>query len=241
MEVIPAIDLMNGKIVRLSRGNPKTAKVYPDFGNPLETAKKWKSEGAKKLHIIDLDAAFGLGDNIPTITEIARNLSMPIQVGGGIRTMKDVENLLRVGISQVILGALAFREPGVLREIAEKFGENIAVVALDNKEGKIMVEGWKTPTGLDVKEAIKKFVSLNVRAFLVTSIIRDGMLSGPDVETLKEACRESDVYIIAAGGISNLDDLAILKSIGVEAVVIGKALYEGKFTLKEALEKVREK
>ncbi len=240
MEVIPAIDLMNGKIVRLSRGNPKTAKVYSDFGNSLETAKKWKSEGAKKLHIIDLDAAFGVGDNIPTITEIARNLSVPIQVGGGIRTMKDVENLLSVGISQVILGALAFREPGVLREIEEKFGENIAVVALDNKGGKIMVEGWKTPTGLDVKEAIKKFVSLNVRAFLVTSIIRDGMLSGPDVKTLKEACRESDTYIIAAGGISNLDDLAILKSIGVEAVVIGKALYEGKFTLKEALEKVRE-
>jgi phosphoribosylformimino-5-aminoimidazole carboxamide ribotide isomerase len=240
LDVIPAIDLMNGKIVRLSRGNPKTAKIYSDFGNPLETAKKWKNEGAKKLHIIDLDAAFGIGDNIPTITEIAGNLSVPIQVGGGIRTMKDVENLLRVGISQVILGALAFREPCVLREIEEKFGENIAVVALDNKEGKIMIEGWKTPTGLDVKEAIKKFISLNVRAFLVTSIIRDGMLSGPDVKTLKEACRESDAYIIAAGGISNLDDLAILKSIGVEAVVIGKALYEGKFTLKEALEKVRE-
>ncbi len=240
MEVIPAIDLMNGKIVRLSRGNPKTAKVYSDFGNPLEIAKKWKNEGAKKLHIIDLDTAFGLGDNIPTITEIARNLSVPIQVGGGIRTMKDVENLLRVGISQVILGALAFREPGVLREIAEKFGENIAVVALDNKEGKIMVEGWKTPTGLDVKEAIRKFVSLSVRAFLVTSIIRDGMLSGPDIKTLKEACKESDAIVIAAGGISNIDDLAILKSIGVEAVVIGKALYEGKFTLKEALEKVRE-
>ncbi len=240
MEVIPAIDLMNGKIVRLSRGNPKTAKVYSDFGNPLETANKWKNEGAKKLHIIDLDAAFGLGDNIPTITEIARNLSVPIQVGGGIRTMKDVENLLRVGISQVILGALAFREPGVLREIAEKFGENIAVVALDNKEGKIMVEGWKTPTGLDVKEAIRKFVSLSVRAFLVTSIIRDGMLSGPDIKTLKEACKESDAIVIAAGGISNIDDLAILKSIGVEAVVIGKALYEGKFTLREALEKVRE-
>jgi phosphoribosylformimino-5-aminoimidazole carboxamide ribotide isomerase len=235
LKVIPAIDLMKGKTVRLSRGNPQKAKVYDDFGDPLEIAKKWRNEGAQKLHIIDLDAAFGFGNNLAIIGEIARNLSTPIQVGGGIRTIEDVEILIKTGISQVILGALAFRKPEVIREIEKKFGKNTAIVALDNKEGKIMVEGWKAETGIDVMEAVKKFGSLNVETFLITSIARDGMLSGPDVETLKAVCRESNSYIIAAGGISSLDDLTILKSLGVAAVVIGKALYEGQFTLKEAI------
>jgi len=240
LQVIPAIDLMNGKTVRLSRGDPKTAKIYEQYGSPIETAKKWRREGAEKLHIIDLDAAFGFGNNASVIAKIAENLSLPIQVGGGIRTVEDVGKLLRVGVTQVILGALAFKEPEAIGLIEGKFGKNTVIVALDNKEGKIMVEGWKTSTGMGVREAMDRFRSLYVRTFLITSISKDGMLSGPDVKTLKEACEDLDSYVIAAGGIGSLADLSILKSIGVAAVVIGKALYEGSFTLKEAIERAGE-
>ncbi len=239
MQLIPAIDLMNGKIVRLTHGDPKTAKVYGQFGGPVEKAKKWKAEGAKKLHIIDLDAAVGTGNNRSVIAEIAKNVELPIQVGGGIRTIGTAQKLLNMGIKQVILGALAFSNPKAITQIQQKFGTEAVIVALDNKDGKIMVEGWKTATTLGVKEALKKFTALGVKTFLVTSITKDGTLSGPDLETLSEACQYPNVAIIAAGGIGSLNDLTALKRIGVEGVVIGKALYEGRFTLKEALKSVR--
>lgn len=238
MQLIPAIDLMNGKIVRLSRGDPKTAKVYNQFGGPVETAIKWRAEGATKLHIIDLDAAFGMGDNLAVITEIAESVELPIQVGGGIRTIETAQKLLTMGISQVILGALAFSDPKAITRIQQEFGSETVIVALDNKDRKIMVEGWKTPTTLGAKEALKKFTVLGVKTFLVTSITKDGTLSGPDLETLSEACQYPNVEIIAAGGIGNLNDLTVLKRVGVEGAVIGKALYEGRFTLKEALKSV---
>jgi phosphoribosylformimino-5-aminoimidazole carboxamide ribotide isomerase len=238
MQVIPAIDLMKGEIVRLSRGDPKTAKVYDQFGNPVETAEKWRKEGAKKLHIIDLDAAFGMGDNLSVVAKIAKSVDLPIQVGGGIRTIEAVEKLLTTGISQVILGALAFSNPESVTQIQKKFGSEPIIVALDNKDGKIMVEGWKTPTTFGMREALEKFAKLKVKTFLITSITKDGTLSGPDFDTLSEACQYPNVDIIAAGGISSLNDLTALKRIGIEGVVIGKALYEGRFTLKEALKAV---
>jgi phosphoribosylformimino-5-aminoimidazole carboxamide ribotide isomerase len=235
VQVIPAIDLMDGKIVRLSQGNPKTAKVYNQFGNPVETARKWKTEGAKKLHIIDLDAAFSTGNNLAVIAKIARSIDLPIQVGGGIRTVDAVEKLFTTGITQVILGALAFSNPKAITQIQEKFGAEHLIVALDNREGKIMVEGWKTPTNFGITEALEKFAKLEVNTFLITSITKDGTLSGPDLDTLSKACQHPNVDIIAAGGISSLNDLAALKWVGVEGAVVGKAIYEGRFTLKEAL------
>ena len=238
MQVIPAIDLMKGKIVRLSRGDPKTAKVYDQFGTAVETAKKWKREGARKLHIIDLDAAFGTGDNLSVIAEIVESADLPIQVGGGIRAVKAVEKLLVLGVSQVILGALAFSDPNAVAQVQRKFGSKPIIVALDNKDGKIMVEGWKTQTAFGIKDALEKFTELKVQTFLVTSITKDGTLSGPDLETLSEACRYPNVEIIAAGGIGSLNDLIALKRVGVEAAVVGKALYEDKFTLKQALRTV---
>ena len=240
MQLIPAIDLMNGKIVRLTHGDPKTAKVYSQFGGPVETAKKWQAEGATKLHIIDLDAALGLGNNLSVIAKIAKNVDLPIQVGGGIREIGAVEKLLKLGVSQVILGALAFSDPDAATQIQQRFGANSVIVALDNRDGKIMVEGWKTATALSMKEALEKFATLGVKTFLVTSITKDGTLSGPDLETLREACQYPNVKIIAAGGIGGLNDLLALKQVGVEGAVIGKALYEGRFTLKEALKKVGE-
>ncbi|MBN1357507.1 1-(5-phosphoribosyl)-5-[(5-phosphoribosylamino)methylideneamino]imidazole-4-carboxamide isomerase [Candidatus Bathyarchaeota archaeon] len=240
MQLIPAIDLMKGEIVRLTHGDPKTAKVYSQFGGPVETAKKWQADGAKKLHIIDLDAALGMGNNLSVIAEIAENTDFPIQVGGGIRNIEAVEKVLGLGVNQVILGALAFSDPQKVTQIQQAFGAKSVIVALDNRDGKIMVEGWKTATAIGIKEALEKFVALGVKAFLVTSITKDGTLSGPDLDTLREACHYPDVEVIAAGGIGGLNDLVALRSVGVEGAVIGKALYEGRFTLKEALKTVGE-
>ena len=191
MQLIPAIDLMNGNIVRLTHGNPKTAKVYDQFGEPVETARKWKAEGAEKLHIIDLDAALGFGDNLSVIAEIAENVNLPIQVGGGIRKVERAERLLTLGVSQVILGALAFSDSKAVTKIQQGFGAKSVIVALDNRDGKIMVEGWKTAAELDMQEALEKFAALDVKGFLVTSITKDGTLSGPDINTLREICHYS--------------------------------------------------
>jgi phosphoribosylformimino-5-aminoimidazole carboxamide ribotide isomerase len=240
VQLIPAIDLMNGKIVRLTHGDPKTAKVYSQFGGPVETAKKWQKDGATKLHIIDLDAALGMGNNMPVIADIAESTDLPIQVGGGIRSVDAVEKVLGLGVSQVILGALAFSDPKAITQIQQRFGEESVIVALDNRDGKVMVEGWKTATALGMKEALEKFVALGVKVFLVTSITKDGTLSGPDLDTLREACQYPSVEVIAAGGIGGLNDLVALKRVGVAGAVIGKALYEGRFTLKEALKMMEE-
>ncbi|MCW4054533.1 MAG: 1-(5-phosphoribosyl)-5-[(5-phosphoribosylamino)methylideneamino]imidazole-4-carboxamide isomerase [Candidatus Bathyarchaeota archaeon] len=240
MQLIPAIDLMKGKIVRLTHGDPKTAKVYSNFGGPVETAKKWQAEGAKKLHIIDLDAALSIGNNLSVIAEIAKNVDLPIQVGGGIRNIEAVEKVLDLGVSQVILGSLAFSNPKAVTKVQKGFGSESVIVALDNKDGKIMVEGWTNVTRLGMKEALKKFVALRVKTFLVTSITKDGTLSGPDLGTLREACQYPNVKVVAAGGIGGLNDLFDLKRVGVEGAVIGKALYEGRFTLIEALKAVGE-
>jgi len=241
LQLIPAIDLMNGKIVRLTHGDPKTAKVYSQFGGPVETAKKWHAEGARKLHIIDLDAALDMGNNLSVIAEIAENVDLPIQVGGGIRKIDAVEKVLKLGVSQVILGALAFSDPKAVTQVQQGFGAKSVIVALDNRDGKIMVEGWKTATALGMKDALEKFAALGVKSFLVTSITKDGTLSGPDLDTLREACQYTNVEIIAAGGIGSLNDLVALNRVGVEGAVIGKALYEGRFTLKQALKTVGER
>jgi phosphoribosylformimino-5-aminoimidazole carboxamide ribotide isomerase len=239
MQLIPAIDLMGGKIVRLTRGKAETAKCYEDqFGTPLEAAQRWRDEGAGKLHIIDLDAAFGIGDNRAVIAEIAKNISLPIQVGGGIRSYEAAEKLLKVGIAQVILGSLAHSDPSVIGKIQKRFGYDSAIVALDNREGQIMIEGWQTKTAMTVDDALQKYTEMGVETFLITSIAQDGMLNGPDLQTLSAATENSKIKIIAAGGIGTIGDLCALREINVDGAVIGKALYEGRFTLKEAITKL---
>jgi phosphoribosylformimino-5-aminoimidazole carboxamide ribotide isomerase len=239
MQLIPAIDLMNGKIVRLTRGEAKTAKIYESqFGSPVEAAERWRDEGAGKLHIIDLDAAFALGNNHDVIAEVAKNVKLPLQVGGGIRSFETVEKLFQTGATQVILGALAFSDPLVIGKIQKKFGSESVIVALDNKDGLVMVEGWKTATAMTVDDALEKYIALGVHRFLITSIAQDGMLNGPDLNVLSQATLYPNAKIVAAGGIGSIGDLAALKEIGVEGAVIGKALYEGRFTLKEAIGKI---
>lgn len=239
MKIIPAVDLMNGKVVRLFQGDPKKAKAYDYLGEPVTIAKKWEEEGADALHIVDLDAAFDKGNNLTTISKIIKAVDLPVQVGGGIRSLEKAETLLNMGADYVILGTLAFSKPEILKKLMEKFGNHV-IVALDHANGKIMVEGWKKPAGMEVKEALTRFLELNVNTFLLTSIRRDGTLEGADSEILSQACTYKNARIIAAGGVGSLKDLAALKRIGVYGVVIGKALYEGAFTLKEALKAATE-
>jgi phosphoribosylformimino-5-aminoimidazole carboxamide ribotide isomerase len=240
MQIIPAIDLMKGKVVRLNRGDPNTAKIYDYLGTPYEIAQKWKDQGAERLHIIDLDATFCKPNNLGIVTRIARETGLPIQVGGGIRTEEAVEKLIKSGICYVILGALAFSNPSAIERIQVKVGSDPIIVALDNKDGKVMVAGWKSATAFTMSEALDNFAKMGVKSFLITSITKDGMLQGPDFESLREASKYPGVDIIAAGGISSLKDLIELKHVGVASVVVGKALYENKFTLTEAIKTVKE-
>jgi phosphoribosylformimino-5-aminoimidazole carboxamide ribotide isomerase len=238
MQVIPAIDLMDGKVVRLTRGDPSTGKNYDYLGTPVEIARKWKNQGAERLHVIDLDAAFGKGNNLAVIAEIVAAAGIPVQVGGGIRSYDAADKLLSAGISYVILGALAFSDPKEITRIMKKFGSEHVIVALDNKDGQIMVEGWQTATNLSVSQAMEKFQEHDIHTFFITSIAMDGTLQGPDLETLRDAVQTPGVNVIAAGGIGGLNDLVALKRLGLKAIVVGKALYEGRFSLAEAIKTV---
>ena len=239
MKVIPAIDLMQSKVVRLTRGDLEQATYYDNLGTPVEMAQKWKAQGAERLHIIDLDAAFGKTGNLKIVLQIAKQVALPVQLGGGIRTYEMAERLLAEGIDYVILGSLALKEPQVLSRLQKKFSPERIIVALDNKKGIVMMEGWTSTTTFSVAEALEQYVNLGVDTFLITSVLRDGTLSGPDLDTLTEAVQYRDVDIIAAGGIGRLNDLMALSYTGVWGAVVGKAIYEGKFTLEQAIQTVQ--
>jgi len=232
--VIPSIDIMNGEVVRLLRGDPKQVKSYAHLGDPITIARRWESEGAKLIHVVDLDAALGLGENISIIGNIARSIKAPIQVGGGIRSVERARQLINAGVARTVLGSLAFRSVESLRALLEEFGDERIVVALDHLDGVVMIDGWRKSANITLREATQFFKSLGVRYFLVTSIQRDGMMVGPDMENLSKII-DLRVNVIASGGIRSLNDISMLRDLGVYGVIIGRALYEGSFTLKEAL------
>jgi phosphoribosylformimino-5-aminoimidazole carboxamide ribotide isomerase len=239
MKVFPAVDIMDGKVVRLFRGRPETAKAYTNLGDPVAVAKKWEDEGADGLHVIDLDAALCMGDNSATVFEIVKAVKIPVHVGGGIRSEETAERFLNMGVDKIMVGTLAFKGPKTLAKLVEKFGDNI-IVALDYGEnGKVMIEGWRKNVQLDVENAIQRFLKLKVKTFLLTSVSRDGTLKGVSIDAVKKACAYEDVNVIAAGGVGSLKDLMLLRNVGVYGVVIGKALYEGAFSLKDALKIAR--
>jgi phosphoribosylformimino-5-aminoimidazole carboxamide ribotide isomerase len=235
LEVIPAIDIMKGKVVKLVRGDPRTAKAYDYLGDPVTVARSWESQGAKRLHIVDLDASLNKERNLDVILEIADAVNIPLQVGGGIRELQFAEHLLEKHINRIVLGTLAFDETESLVKLRQRFGADRIMVALDLLNGEVMVDGWRASTRLRLEEAMSKLLDLQVEMFLVTSISRDGTLEGPDIDTLTKACGHNGAKIIAAGGVGDLDDLIELKRIGVFGVVVGRALYEGAFTLRDAL------
>jgi phosphoribosylformimino-5-aminoimidazole carboxamide ribotide isomerase len=236
MMVIPAIDIMDGQVVRLTKGDEGARTDYGDSGSPLDTARRWRSEGAEYLHVIDLDATLGRGDNRDLVQSIVDDLQIPIQIGGGIRSLESARSFLDKGVDRIILGSLAMKSPEGVSSLKDEYGEDRIVVALDHRRGIVLDKGWKGSTGRPLEEALMEFTGLGLKWFLITDTDRDGTLEGPDTETYAKL--SGDASIIASGGVGSLGDLGTLVGTGVEAVVVGKALYEGVFTLPEALSHV---
>lgn len=232
-EVIPAIDILNGKCVRLKQGRYDAETVYSK--DPLEIAKKWESQGAKRLHVVDLDGArTGIPKNIEIIKSIAKEINIPVQTGGGIRNFDLIKELIDFGVDRVILGTTAVKNPNLLARVCEKFGEQIAV-AIDTKEGKAATEGWTKVSKKDTLTLAKEAIDLGVKRFIYTDISRDGMLEGPNFEGIKNFVSRIKVPVIASGGISSKEDIEKLKELKIEGCVVGKALYTGAVKLEEIL------
>ena len=231
MKVLAAIDIMNGDVVRLTKGDQSTKKVYSN--DPVQVAKKWAKDGADMLHIVDLDAAFGNeSSNLSIISEILRSVNIPIQIGGGIRNTEIFEKIVKMGFSKIVVGTMAYRNVNELRLLSKNYGDKI-VISLDEINGKVMIEGWKSSSDYKVEDAINKFNKLGISNFLLTSIIKDGTLSGPDIVTLNSINTDRKSKIIASGGISSLVDVLRVRSIGCDSVILGKALYEERLDIKK--------
>jgi len=231
MKVIPAIDLMEGKVVRLYKGDPKQKTVYSD--NPIEIAKKWERNGADMLHIVDLDATLGIGSNLPVIKKIIENISIPIEVAGGLRNELIITDVAKIS-HRIVLGTLAFTDKKLLRDLLEKLGSEKIVISVDHKDGEIVIHGWQKGTGIKLIDAIKEFLEMGFTEFLLTNVNRDGTLEGPDLEFLEMACNLENTNVIASGGISNLKDIQDVKDKNSFGVILGKALYENKISIEEA-------
>jgi len=231
VKIIPAIDLMDGKVVRLFKGDPKKQTVYSD--KPLEIAKKWEDAGADMIHLVDLDATLGIGSNLEIIESIANEISIPIQVAGGLRDESKIVKVLGFA-SRIVLGTIAFEDKEILKRILSKFGKERIVISVDHIDGIIVVEGWQKKTGIKLLKGINDFVEMGFSDFLLTNVSRDGTLQGPDLEFLKTACRIKNTNIIASGGISNIDDIKRVKESKADGVILGKALYENLISIEEA-------
>lgn len=231
MKVLAAIDIMDGDVVRLTKGDQSTKKVYSN--DPVQVAKKWAMDGADMLHIVDLDAAFGNeSSNLSIISEILHSVNIPIQIGGGIRNTEIFEKIVKMGFSKIVVGTMAYRNVNELRLLSKNYGDKI-VISLDEINGKVMIEGWKSSSDYKVEDAINKFNKLGISNFLLTSIIKDGTLSGPDIVTLNSINTDRKSKIIASGGISSLIDVLRVRSIGCDSIILGKALYEERLDIKK--------
>jgi len=224
MKVLAAIDIMNGEVVRLTKGDQATKKVYSK--DPVKIAKKWEKDGADMLHIVDLDAAFGsTSNNLSIISEILKAVNIKVQIGGGIRDTDTFERIAKMGFSRIVVGTMAYRNTNELRLLCKNYSDKI-VISLDEMNGKVMIDGWQSSSDSTVDDAIIKFNKFGISNFLLTSIIKDGTLSGPDIVTLNSINTDRKSKIIASGGISNLLDVLRVRSIGCDSVILGKALYE---------------
>jgi len=237
MLIIPAIDLKDGRCVRLLQGRADAVTVYSD--RPEDVAKRWQELGAKVIHVVDLDGAFsGTQKNIEGIKSIRRAVSVDIELGGGIRDMERIEMLLGLGINRVILGTVAIERPELVKEASRRFPGRI-IVGIDAKDGLVAVKGWVEVTSVKAKELALKMEEYGAWGIIYTDISRDGMLTGPNIEAIREMVEAVNIPVIASGGVSSIDDIKRLKEIkGLWGVITGKALYTGAIDLKEAIESV---
>ena len=234
MIIFPAIDLRGGKCVRLIQGDFDKETVYSD--DPQATALKWQGMGAKFLHVVDLDGARkGSPQNLDAIKKILAAIKIPIEVGGGIRTLDDAEKLLSLGVRRVIFGSVAVENPALVEEAVKKFGDKI-VVGIDARDGIVAVHGWEKSGNVKVGELAKKIVAADVKTIIYTDISKDGMLSGVNAEIFSELQKFSGAEIIASGGVKSIEDIRALKSAKIAGVIVGKAIYTGALDLKSAIE-----
>ncbi len=231
MKVIPAIDLMNGQVVRLYKGDPKQKTIYSD--NPIEIAKKWQADGADMLHIVDLDATLGIGSNISIIKKILEQISIPVEIAGGLRDESLILDVAKIS-SRIVIGTLAFKDKELLKKLLASLGSEKIVISVDHKDGEIVIHGWQDRTGIKLMDAIKEFLTMGFTEFLLTNVNLDGTLEGPDLEFLEQACNFEKINVIASGGISNVSDVIHVKEKNAFGVILGKALYENKISIVEA-------
>lgn len=236
MIVFPAIDLRQGRCVRLYQGRPEAETVYSD--DPAEIAERWVKEGAAWLHVVDLDGAFqGQLQNLDIIRKIIAAAGIPVQVGGGVRSLKDIEALLQAGAARVILGTAAVAEPELVARACEAYGEAIAI-GIDSRDGLVAIKGWGSTTERKAVDLGREMAALGVKRIIYTDISRDGTLQGPNLAAIRQMALACGLPLVASGGVATLKDIIALReleSLGVEGVIIGRALYNGQFTMKEAL------
>lgn len=237
MEIIPAIDIKDGKCVRLYQGDYRQETVFSE--DPVAVALNWQAQGASRLHLIDLDgAAAGRSVNIAVVEAIVKQTGLPVQLGGGIRDEATVSRLLNIGVDRVILGTVAVEKPELVKTLCRKFGQSI-VVGIDARDGLVATRGWIMDTSATAVQLAKSMVDLGVKRIIYTDIVRDGTLSQPDYAGVVEMVEGVKAKIIAAGGISEVEHLRKLAALGAEAAVVGMALYTGRINLKEALTKIK--
>jgi phosphoribosylformimino-5-aminoimidazole carboxamide ribotide isomerase len=239
MEVIPAIDLLDGKCVRLYQGDYDQASVFND--NPVEVASRWLDLGATRLHVVDLDGAKqGESMNLGAIKSIVRAIPIPVQVGGGLRDRASVARLFNLGVQRTILGTIAVEQPELVGELCREFPQQI-VVGIDARNGKVATKGWLETSQVSAIDLARSMVDRGVAAIIYTDIQRDGTLSGPNLDALRELANNVEIPIIASGGVSSLTDLLsllTLEPLGVNGVIVGRAIYTGDVDLKEAIQAV---
>lgn len=235
MKIIPAIDLKNGRCVRLLQGKEDQETVYGE--DPVETALSFEEQGAEQIHLVDLDGAFrGESKNLEQVERIAQAVKVPVELGGGIRSLDDISRVFDLGVNFVIIGTIAAKNPKVLEEAIQKF-ENQLILGLDAKDGKVAVSGWVEVTEFSDEEFANQWKQHGINRVIYTDISRDGMLTGPNLSSLRRMAIATGLKITASGGVSSLDDLKQLVELerdGVDEVIVGKAIYERQLDLREA-------
>jgi phosphoribosylformimino-5-aminoimidazole carboxamide ribotide isomerase len=237
LNIIPAIDILEGQVVRLVKGKLQNKIVYSD--NPIEIAEKLETQGADIIHVVDLDATLTTGwnnnnNNTEIILKIIDTIKIPVQVAGGIRSIDAIKKMFEKKAEKIVIGTLAYKHPQVLQQLSKDKVEKI-VISIDQNKGIVMIDGWRQPSGFKVIEAIKFFMAKGVKEFLLTTVDRDGTLNGPDLDTLSYASNVNGAKIIASGGISSIEDIIRVKNIGCSAVILGKSIYDGKIDVKKAI------
>ena len=231
MKIIPAIDLMDGQVVRLVKGDPSKKTVYSN--DPIGIAKKWQSAGADMLHIVDLDATLGRGTNIQIIKKMIEELNLPVQIAGGLRDENTISETCKWA-TRVVIGTIAFKQKEIVLRLADALGKDKIVISVDHVDGIIVINGWQEKTKTKLIDGMDEFLKMGFSEFLLTSVNRDGTMQGPDLEILQKACSFENANVIASGGISNIDDVKQVKNANAFGVILGKALYENKISIEEA-------